>query len=118
LRLNWGSFTTDARLRQPFSSLRGRVLGGCRGRLAVPRGDQLCLNLGPLRRRQFRLSTIPRHIMNRKVGASAGVPASGKSAIDTEQPPSASADNSSAPKANALFLRSTDMRPEIPTSPS
>jgi hypothetical protein len=42
------------------------------------------------------------------------VPTSGKSAIEVEQPPSASAATSTAPKANALLFRSIDIRPEIP----
>jgi hypothetical protein len=42
------------------------------------------------------------------------VPTNGKSAIDVEQPPSARADASSAPKTIALLFRSTDIRPEIP----
>src|ERR1700682_1490055 len=42
------------------------------------------------------------------------MPTNGKSAIDIEQPPSASADTSSAPKTSALFLRSADMPEEVP----
>jgi hypothetical protein len=38
---------------------------------------------------------------------------SGISAIDVEQPPSASADSSSASAANAHIFRSTDIRPEV-----
>jgi hypothetical protein len=37
------------------------------------------------------------------------VPTSGRSAIDIEQPPSASADASSAAKASALFFRFPDI---------
>jgi len=43
------------------------------------------------------------------------VPTSGKSAIVVEQPESASADIRSAPTANALLVRSTDIRPKIPS---
>jgi polyhydroxyalkanoate synthase subunit PhaC len=39
---------------------------------------------------------------------------SGKSAIDVEQPPSASADASSTPKANVRFFRCPDIRSEVP----
>jgi hypothetical protein len=49
--------------------LRGGVLGGTRGGLAVPGGKQFRLNFGPLRRRQFGLVSVGRHVMNRKVGA-------------------------------------------------
>jgi hypothetical protein len=42
------------------------------------------------------------------------VPINGNSAIDVEQPPSASADSTSAPKISALFSRFSDMRPEVP----
>lgn len=49
-----------------------------------------------------------------RAGASAGTPTNGKSAIDIEQPPSASADNISTPRANVLFFRSTRISPEVP----
>jgi hypothetical protein len=39
------------------------------------------------------------------------------SAIEVAQPPSASADSSSAPNANARFFRSIDIRPEVSASP-
>jgi hypothetical protein len=53
-----------------------------------------------------------------RAGASAGVPTSGKSAIDIEQPPTAIVDSSNAATATTLFIRYADiLRPEIPTSP-
>jgi hypothetical protein len=42
------------------------------------------------------------------------VPIIGKSAIGVEQPPSARADASSAPKAKARLARSTPIRPKLP----
>jgi hypothetical protein len=48
-----------------------------------------------------------------RAGASAGVPTIGKSAIDVEQPPSASADSNSA-AANTPLFRSTRIRLKIP----
>jgi hypothetical protein len=65
--------------------------------------------------------------MNRKVtpasvgrtGAPAGVPTDGKSAIELEQPPSASANSSPAANVSAFIFRSADIiRPEVLTSPS
>ncbi len=65
--------------------------------------------------------------MNRKVtagivrahGAPAGVPTDGKSAIELEQPPSATANSSAAADISALIFRSADIiRPEVLASPS
>jgi hypothetical protein len=70
----------DARLRQPLprpnqplqrpkGSLRGVVLAGSRGRLAIPCRSQFGGYLGPLRRRYRGLFAIRRQIVNWKVGA-------------------------------------------------
>jgi hypothetical protein len=48
-----------------------------------------------------------------RAGASAGVPISGKSAIDVEQPPTGSA-NSSAPAASPIFTRRVEIKPCVP----
>jgi hypothetical protein len=47
------------------------------------------------------------------------VPTNGKSAIELEQPPSASANSSAAANVSAFIFRSADViRPEVLTSPS
>jgi hypothetical protein len=42
------------------------------------------------------------------------VPTPGKSAIEVEQPPTASADTNSAAIDHSLIVRSTGIRPEVP----
>jgi hypothetical protein len=49
-----------------------------------------------------------------RAGVSAGVPISGKSAIDVEQPPTGSA-SSSAPATNAMFTRRIEIKPCVPS---
>jgi hypothetical protein len=51
-----------------------------------------------------------------RAGASAGVPTSGKSAIELEQPPKASAAISSTPQATALCCRLADIFKNVPAS--
>jgi hypothetical protein len=48
-----------------------------------------------------------------RAGASAGVPISGKSAIDVEQPPTGSA-SSSAPATHAILTRAIEIKSYFP----
>jgi hypothetical protein len=51
-----------------------------------------------------------------RAGASPGRPTPGKSAIDVEQPLTASADANSAAIDHSLIVRSTGIRPEVPNN--
>src|SRR5438552_8670348 len=57
----------DRSLQMAPWSLRGGVWG-CRICLAIPRGDQLGLDLGVLGRLHRRLVAVRRQVVNRKIG--------------------------------------------------